>query len=363
VTKIAIGGSITALILMIGWTPAYAGIFSLVTKLFAEEKQEPIIIEATSQKMPLLEAPTNVNLKAGIVAMAEAQAEKEDGALSPANNPVPQTAEVMTAATMGQPTNTISVYVVKEGDSIGMIAEKNNISVNTILWANNLKKNSALPVGKKLKILPVTGIEYKVTSGDTLSGIAAKFKSDVDEIRSINGMDEGDPIKSGQTLIIPDADFSPVVETASASSKNQAGSSNGTSNATSNTKGITRPNESNNGYFIRPINGGTKTQGLHNTNAVDLADSCGTPIYAAAAGQILVSETSGWHGGYGSYVVITHGNGSQTLYGHMKDVMVTEGQTVNQGQQIGTIGATGKVHGVTGCHVHFEIRNGIRNPF
>jgi murein DD-endopeptidase MepM/ murein hydrolase activator NlpD len=62
-------------------------------------------------------------------------------------------------------------------------------------------------------------------------------------------------------------------------------------------------------------------------------------------------------------VVINHTNGSQTLYAHMSSVSVTEGSSVAKGDRIGAIGATGKVHGTTGCHVHFEIRNGPTNPF
>ena len=68
----------------------------------------------------------------------------------------------------------------------------------------------------------------------------------------------------------------------------------------------------------------------------------------------------GYNGGYGSYVVITHDNGSQTLYAHMSKVAATVGEEVVQGQVIGYVGETGDA---TGPHVHFEIRNGIRNPF
>ena len=77
-------------------------------------------------------------------------------------------------------------------------------------------------------------------------------------------------------------------------------------------------------------------------------------------GVVIVSRTSGWNGGYGNYVVIQHGNGSQTLYSHASSVIVSVGQHVEQGQVVGYVGRTGKA---TGPHVHFEIRNGIRNPF
>ena len=103
-----------------------------------------------------------------------------------------------------------------------------------------------------------------------------------------------------------------------------------------------------------------QTQNIHGYNAVDLAAPTGTPIMAAADGTVIVAKSGGWNGGYGSYVVIQHGNGSQTLYAHMSKVAAYDGESVVQGQVIGYVGETGDA---TGPHVHFEIRDGIRNPF
>ena len=72
-----------------------------------------------------------------------------------------------------------------------------------------------------------------------------------------------------------------------------------------------------------------------------------------------MSKYGGWNGGYGSYVVIQHANGVQTLYAHMRATVVSSGQHVMQGQVIGYVGATGKA---TGPHLHFEVR-GAANPF
>src|SRR5262249_23560756 len=114
------------------------------------------------------------------------------------------------------------------------------------------------------------------------------------------------------------------------------------------------------GYYLPPVVGGTKTQGIHGYNAVDIGAPVGTPILSSATGDVIVAKQGGWNGGYGSYVVIQHENGSQTLYGHASRVIVYAGEHVVQGQVIAYVGATGKA---TGPHVHFEIRNGIRNPF
>jgi murein DD-endopeptidase MepM/ murein hydrolase activator NlpD len=113
-------------------------------------------------------------------------------------------------------------------------------------------------------------------------------------------------------------------------------------------------------WMIKPINGAVRTQGIHGYNAVDLAAPVGTPIYAAAEGTVIIANSNGaWNGGYGNYVVIKHANGAQTLYAHMSSVLVSVGESVSQGVQIGAVGMTGKS---TGAHLHFEVR-GAKNPF
>ena len=110
---------------------------------------------------------------------------------------------------------------------------------------------------------------------------------------------------------------------------------------------------------MRPIIGGRRTQGLHGYNGVDLGVSYGSPIYAAAPGTVIISRNGGWNGGYGKYIVVSHPNGTQTLYAHNSDNVVFAGANVIRGQVIGFVGSTGKS---TGPHLHFEVR-GARNPF
>jgi murein DD-endopeptidase MepM/ murein hydrolase activator NlpD len=85
---------------------------------------------------------------------------------------------------------------------------------------------------------------------------------------------------------------------------------------------------------------------------LDIANGVGTPIRAARGGTIILA---GWNGGYGNCIVIDHGGGFSTLYGHMSRLRATEGQTVKQGQLIGDMGSTGNS---TGPHLHFETRVG-----
>jgi len=83
------------------------------------------------------------------------------------------------------------------------------------------------------------------------------------------------------------------------------------------------------------------------------------PVFASAEGRVLITRFSGWNGGYGRYVVISHPNGTQTLYAHLQALTVNAGDVVAKGNVIGAIGSSGNS---TGCHVHFEVR-GARNPF
>lgn len=238
----------------------------------------------------------------------------------------------------------ISVYVVREGDTISQIAKMFDVDVNTVKWSNDLTSN-VLREGQTLVILPVSGIKHKVVKGDTIDSIAKKYKGDKSEIVSYNDLDAGSPLSVGTTIIIPDGElvFTPV-----SGSKVSVPSGGKTSSL----KDVV-------GFFVRPVSGGKRSQGIHGYNAVDIAAPVGTPIYAAASGEVIVSRQGGWNGGYGSYIVIKHSNGTQTLYAHNNSNSVSVGDSVKQGDMIGTVGKTGKV---TGSHLHFEVR-GAKNPF
>jgi murein DD-endopeptidase MepM/ murein hydrolase activator NlpD len=234
----------------------------------------------------------------------------------------------------------ISIYVVREGDTLSQIAEMFNVSVNTIKWGNNLTSNT-LKVGDTLVVLPISGVKHTVVKGDTITSIAKKYKGDADEIIAYNNLQKGDSLVVGSVVIVPDGE---VLAPPSYASSGFSGSSNLKEYA---------------GYYLRPIAGGRKTQGIHGYNGVDLAAPIGTSILAAADGEVIISRVGGWNGGYGNYIVVRHPNGTQTLYAHTSRNNVSAGDTVYQGDVIGAIGTSGKS---TGHHLHFEIR-GARNPF
>jgi murein DD-endopeptidase MepM/ murein hydrolase activator NlpD len=239
----------------------------------------------------------------------------------------------------------ISLYTVRSGDTVPLIAKMFGVTANTIYWANDLKSGSELKPDQVIIILPITGIKYTVKKGDNIDNLAKKFNADAGEIASFNNVDTSAGLTVGDELIIPNAD--PEIGSQKTNPKTVAKNKGSSKNTA--------------GYFRRPINGGMRTQGIHGNNGIDLASFGGAhiPILAAADGTVLISKTGGWNGGYGNYVVIKHSNGTQTLYAHMSENTVRAGSRVSKGQQIGKMGNTGRS---TGVHLHFEIRGG-KNPF
>ncbi len=247
-------------------------------------------------------------------------------------------------------------YIVEAGDSLGSIASKFLISVNTLLWENNLTTNSYLHPGDRLRILPVTGISHVVKRGDTLSKIAALYNGTVQDIVRQNQLKpDGSDLVAGEKIIIPNGvklakqvAITPpksVVRVATPPGSRQVPSVSG---------------------FVWPSAAHVVTQYFTwQHHGVDIAGgSFSTPNYAAKAGVVIKSQC-GWNSGYGCEVIIDHGGGIKTLYGHNSKLLVSVGEHVEAGQTIGLMGNTGNVRGRTGIHLHFEVWvNNVRtNPF
>lgn len=258
----------------------------------------------------------------------------------------------------------ITTYTVSPGDTLSGIANKFDISVNTIRWANDLSEKSSIRVGQKLTILPVTGIQYTVKKGDTISGIATKFDVSQSAILEYNDLDSENKIVPGLEMIIPDGEPipapKPVVKKVTTSKINQS--------STSVSETVIKPVESekvsetikSNDYYIVPVLGSRLSQGLHDKTAVDMSTPVGTTVRASASGVVAtVKDGNNWNGGYGYYLIIKHDNGTETLYAHLSRIDVEVGQSVSQGEAIALSGNTGRS---TGPHVHFEVR-GATNPF
>ena len=257
-----------------------------------------------------------------------------------------------TEAVPKQQRTDIAYYTVQMGDTISTIARKFSISINTILWANDLSSSGFIKPGNQLTILPYSGIVYTVKSGDTLSKIAAKYNIDTDKILSCNSLPGG--LKIGQKIIVPGA--KKIAEEAPVT---VARSYTGISIIKDIIKSSSAPVSGS--RMIWPTQGHNITQYYSwRHTGVDIANHIGTPVYAADSGTVIIAA-GGWNGGYGNTIVIDHGNGIKTRYGHSSKLLVKVGDEVEKGQEIMLMGSTGNS---TGPHLHFEVLiNGSRtNP-
>lgn len=243
--------------------------------------------------------------------------------------------------TSGSKRSQVTEYTVQEGDLLSFIASDYGVSVSSIIWANQLRDADSIQPGQVLKIPPVSGVIHQVRKGDTIASIAKKYGADEAKIIEFNTLPKSGDIKEGDDLIIPDGQIKSTYVATSGSSTTARFSY--------------LPNLGD--YFMQPTTGynwGT----IHGRNGVDMANSCGTPIYAAADGNVVISDGVGYNGGFGKYVKLSHDNGTETLYAHATKLLVGAGETVQRGQMIALMGSTGRS---TGCHLHFEV-HGAKNP-
>lgn len=246
-----------------------------------------------------------------------------------------------------KPRDKIVDYPVVSGDTLASIAKKFGISVDTIKWANNLKDDLIKP-DQILKIAPITGVVHKVVSGDTVYTIAKKYSTTAQGIVNFifNEFTDQDTfgLQVGQLIYVPEG----VIEEekpkyfaqAPAYAQVQAGVK-GTSN------------------FIWPANGVITQYPTWYHMALDIASNALPPVLASDTGTVTFAGCLQY--GYGCHIVVDHANGFQTLYAHLSSIAVSAGLAVNQGQQIGNVGSTGRS---TGPHLHFEVRSGgqLLNP-
>ncbi|MFH1656281.1 MAG: LysM peptidoglycan-binding domain-containing protein [Candidatus Nealsonbacteria bacterium] len=223
----------------------------------------------------------------------------------------------------------LTEYIVEEGDTISSIADKFNISLETILWANDLSSKSTIKPGQELMILPISGAVHLVKDGDTIGTIAKKYKGEIDDIVSFNNLTSEADIYVGDMLVIPGGKM-PAIPV----------------------KVVSTPLAET--YFMFPCEGKI-SQGSHGAfgNAVDIANSCGKPVVASAGGTV---QRTGPAPIAGNIVTIMHPNGVVSSYGHLSTITVVPGQVVGTGDIIAYIGNSGYTVGQTGCHLHFEVR-------
>lgn len=243
----------------------------------------------------------------------------------------------------------IQTYIVQPGDTVLGIAGKFGLQPETIQWSNPAIEVNAdlIRPGDSLTILPIDGAVHTITSGDTLGGIANRYKVAVEDIVGFGYNELADasaPLTIGRKLIVPNgtkpfAGAQAVAYTGGAvPSSAQLGSGN----------------------FGWPASGSINQRYWSGHAAIDIGAWTGAPVSAADGGYVAVAR-GGWNAGYGNHVIVDHGNGFVTLYAHLNSIFVKPGESVARGQQIGSVGNTGNS---TGPHLHFEIRyQGVpRNP-
>jgi LysM repeat protein len=237
-------------------------------------------------------------------------------------------------------------YKVQDGDTVASIANKFGISADTIRWENNFTGDK-IKVDQVLKILPVTGVAHTVAKGDTVYSIAKKYDADsqaiVDFPFNTFTNDETFELAIGQIVIVPDG-VMPAGQAATPRPRQM----------TPNAGAVTAS-----GQFVWPTAGVITQYFSWYHPGIDIANNAEPMDVAADSGRVIYA---GWDSsGYGNMVLIDHGNGYQTRYAHLLQIMVISGQTVQRGQVVGRMGSTGHS---TGPHTHFEIiLNGVHvNP-
>lgn len=228
-------------------------------------------------------------------------------------------------------------YKVRSGDTISGIAMKFGLrNISTLISVNDIGNVRQLAAGQKLKIPSVDGILYTVKKGDSLNSVAAKYKIKLDNLLDVNDLSH-EVLSAGQQLFIPGVGL-------------DAGALQSAMGELFTMPITARFNWSSPyGYRADPFTG---VRTFH--TGTDMACPTGTPIYAAMSGRVM--KVGNMHRIYGNYVIIDHGNGYQTLYAHMSKALATTGQWVSQGTRIGLVGSTGYS---TGPHLHFTVyKNG-----
>lgn len=229
-------------------------------------------------------------------------------------------------------------YRVQQGDMVGFIADRFDITQDTIISVNHIKQTRLIQVGQYLKIPSMPGILYTTRGpNETASTIAAKYKVDAGKCAEVNHIGLEEKLKEGTSLFVPDAALDWVTR-----------------------------QEINGDLFKKPLKARYYISSYYGWRqspfdaarrtyhgGLDMACPKGTSIYPALAGKVTAA---GFDRVYGNYVIISHHSGYKTLYAHMSKILTVKGAYVDMNTRIGLVGNTGLS---TGPHLHFTVyKNG-----
>jgi LysM repeat protein len=246
----------------------------------------------------------------------------------------------------------VTEYVVQKGDTAWSIANKYGLKPETLLWGNEGLNSGAgsLRVGTTINILPVDGVLHTVQEGDTLESLSAEHGVSIQEIiiypENVLSGDISERLNPGEQVIIPNGKKTiawqepagPPIEPV----KGGKPIGSGVNSLASLYKG----------YFSWPVSPIIITQPYWSGHGgIDIGTRFRQPIFAAAGGTVVFSD---WDTtGFGNLVIVDHGNGVLTYYGHNQANLVKFGQVVSRGQQLSESGSTGNS---TGNHLDFRIK-------
>lgn len=233
----------------------------------------------------------------------------------------------------------VQIHVVQKGQTLAQIAKLYNIGLMDVVWSNRLPSTSNPPAGRRLKIPDTKGYVHVVAEHETLKSIANASRVSQAKIMSYNGLRSADVVL-GMVLVLPGG-RGPALPTYQASGQSYA--YNGP-----------LPEIYSGMTFRYPVPGGRFVRGFfRGHDGMDISQSTGAPILAAAAGVVV---RTGWVNNCGgNQVVIAVGSNLYTGYYHLSRILVSPGQKIARGQQIGKIGETGCT---TGPHLHFSVSRG-----
>ncbi len=283
--------------------------------------------------------------------------------LSPTNTPAPDATPSAPETAMDAGT-----YVVVAGDTLWSVALEVGLDVQDMPCsvAPSFRTETPLVIGDRLELLPAGWRCHQVEPGETLAGIAATYGVPAAQIEAVAwnelGTGQATPTPGTYLRIPPGAAggegaagfLTYMLEQPVGVSPMLAYATGGPRAASAPAVAGPLPKDwpYGSGEFAWPVYGWLSQPYRDDHRAVDIAAVAGTFVTAADRGVVV---RAGWNDqGYGLFVVIDHNIDYVTLYSHLSEVFVSEGEVVAQGQVIGTVGSTGNS---TGPHLHFEIRD------
>ena len=268
--------------------------------------------------------------------------EIDDDYLRTSTDIIPERNTALTTLPENRQRTEYLTYKIEPGDSLYSIGNKFKVSTDALKFVNNLYDGSVLQIGQDIVIPPTSGLIHKVGAGDTLASIAQKYSVPSQAIADFNYLLEPNRLALGTELVIPDAKIPlPVMTNLSVIPSTIAA-------------GVTDGNAKK-GWCMWPTSANVITQNFSwYHNGLDIGSSWGAnmpPIYACSGGVVVRAGWDPW--GLGLHIRVDHGNGYETIYGHMSRLDVSYGDKVKKGETVGLMGSTGRS---TGPHIHFMLK-------